>query len=67
MDDIANYILMKDNLKINDEEFRHKYNPAHVYCRLVDKYNIDKDLAYQYILDKYDKVYKRSQCECKNE
>ena len=39
------------------QEFKHLYNPLHVYCRFVQCYSFEKEWAMDYLLN-YDAVYK---------
>lgn len=58
--DIENHLLLKDELnKDRTEDFRHIYNPVHLFCRLVDKYNYEKDIAYDYVKSRYSGLYEK--------
>jgi hypothetical protein len=58
IEDIENYQSLKKELnKPRTEEFRHDYNPLHVYCRLVDYYNYPEKLAWEYINKRYSDLY----------
>ena len=55
-------LTTKLNKEKKDDDFCHVYNPVHVYCRMVDYYNVDKKDAFEYVKERYQSSY-NNKCE----
>jgi hypothetical protein len=57
--DFAFWKNLTTNLQTTEksDDFCHTYNPVHVYCRMVELYNIPQIEAFNYIKSRYEPSY----------